>query len=307
VKRPILGVLLVLTFVAVGIAAAPPLTFTFSDVHANKTATQTDSYAVNNAGVIAGDYVDSSNVEHGMILAGKKLTTANNKKCQTTGNASGSISFFGINSAGAVVGWCNDVNTGLADAFMYAKGKFVAIKYPKSMGTQANGINDKGEIVGMFIDNSGNGHGFLFANKKYTKIDVKGASSTSAWGINNAGTITVYTGSLSSGSISCSSSTPCASYVLKGKKLTKVSPPKAGSIGVVVHTPNNKGDIDGTYFDSNGSAVGFLLHGGKYFDVSDPKGNLPSTRNDGLNDKLEMVGRYSPTDGTNHGFKVTTK
>ena len=40
-KRSILGVVLVLTFVAVGIAAAPPLTFTFSDVKSTKTATET--------------------------------------------------------------------------------------------------------------------------------------------------------------------------------------------------------------------------------------------------------------------------
>ena len=54
-KRSILGVVLVLTFVAVGIASAPKLTFTFSDVKANKTALETDTYAVNNSGVIAGD------------------------------------------------------------------------------------------------------------------------------------------------------------------------------------------------------------------------------------------------------------
>ncbi len=37
-KKSILGALIVMMFVAVGIAAAPPLTFTFSDVRANKTA-----------------------------------------------------------------------------------------------------------------------------------------------------------------------------------------------------------------------------------------------------------------------------
>jgi len=37
-KRSMLGVLLVLTFVAVSMAAAPTLTFTYTDVHANKTA-----------------------------------------------------------------------------------------------------------------------------------------------------------------------------------------------------------------------------------------------------------------------------
>ncbi len=111
-KRSMLGILLVLTFVAVGIASAPPLTFTYSDVHANKTATKTDSYAVNNAGTIAGDYVDSTSVQHAMILAGTKLTTVNNKSCETIGGATGSISFFGINSAGDAVGWCISTKTG---------------------------------------------------------------------------------------------------------------------------------------------------------------------------------------------------
>ncbi len=89
-KRSILGVLLVLTFVAVGLAAAPPLTFTYSDVHANKTAFETDTYGVNNAGVIVGDYVDAKSVQHGMILAGTKLTTVNNSGlrgyCRHRGN-----------------------------------------------------------------------------------------------------------------------------------------------------------------------------------------------------------------------------
>ena len=67
-KRSILGVVLVLTFVAVGIAAAPPLTFTFSDVKSTKTATETDSYGVNNAGVIAGDYIDSAGIQHDPII-----------------------------------------------------------------------------------------------------------------------------------------------------------------------------------------------------------------------------------------------
>ena len=304
-QRSVFGVLIVVTFVAVGLAAAPPLTFTFSDVHANKTATETDSYGVNNSGVIAGDYVDSADVQHGMILAGTKLTTIDNKSCQTTGGTAGSISFFGINSAGTAVGWC--INTkGVQIGFTWAKGKFSAVNFPKATGTEATGINDMGDVVGIFVDSAGNGHGFLLANKKYTQIDVKGATATEAWGIDNAGDITVYTGSVSAGAISCSTTAPCTSYIRKGTKLTKISPPKAGPIGAVVHVPNNKGDIDGTYFNSSGQSVGFLLHAGKYYDVLDPKANA-STRDDGLNDKLEMVGRYTNSAGATLGFKATTK
>ena len=104
-KKSILGVLVVLMFVAVGIAAAPPLTFTFSDVHANKTATETDTFSVNNAGMIAGDYVDSAGVQHAMILAGKKLTTVNHVNCTTSGGYPAAIAFYGINKSGAAAGF----------------------------------------------------------------------------------------------------------------------------------------------------------------------------------------------------------
>jgi probable HAF family extracellular repeat protein len=296
VKRSILGVLLVLTFVAVGIAAAPPLTFKFTDVHANKTALETDTYGVNNAGVIVGDYVDAKSVQHGMILAGTKLTTVNNSSCEAI-SGTGGISFYGVNSAGAAAGWCTSSKTGLAEGFVYAKGKFTAVNFPKSNGTEATGINDKGEVVGLYLDSANNAHGFLFANKKYTAINVKGATQTAAWSINNAGEISVYTGV---------TTTPFAAYILKGTKFTKVADPKAGSDGTVIHTINNVGDVDGTYYDSAANTHGFLLHGGKYYDVEDP--NSPNlSRADGLNDKAVIVGRYGSGSFGGTGFKATYK
>jgi hypothetical protein len=291
-KKYMLGVLLVLTFVAVGMAAAPSLTFTFTDVMANKTATETDSYGLNNAGVIAGDYVDAKGVQHAMILAGKKLTSVNNKNCAPL-----SLAFYGINAAGVAVGWCTDVNTGVADAFTYSSGKFTAITFPKSLGTEATGINDSGEVVGLYLDSNGAQHGFAKTGTKYKSIDVKGNTSADAYGINNKGVIAVY--AINSGG-------DYASYLYNGKTFKTISDPNAGATGTVVHSPNNKGELCGTYFDSNGYAVGFLLKGGKYYDVIDPKASN-STRADGLNDKLEIVGRYTPSQGGNFGFKATTK
>jgi len=288
VKRSILGVLLVLTLVAVGIAAAPPLKFTFSDVKANKTATETDSYGVNNSGVIAGDYVDSTSVQHGMVLAGKKLTTVDNKNCSTA------MAFYAINSTGTAVGWCNG-STG-AIAFTWTKGKFKTIAFPKATQTQATGINDKGDVAGLYFDSTSVQHGFVKKGSKYKSIDVTGDTSAAAYGINNAGVACVY----------ALNSTGYDSFLYNGKTFKKISDPNAGSSGTVCHAPNNKGDVAGTYFDANGFATGFLYHGGKYFDVKDPKASN-STRNDGINDKLEMVGRYTPTAGGNFGYKATTK
>jgi len=292
-----LGVLLVLMFVAVSIAAAPPLTFTFSDVHANKTALETDSFAVNTAGAIAGDYVDSASVQHAMILAGKKLTTVNHANCVTTGGfGAGAIAFYGINSAGAAAGWCTSTKTGLYTGFVYAHGKFTAINYPKSNGTQAIGINDKGDVVGLYLDSSSVQHGFVKKGAKYTTIDVSGGTSSEAWGINDKGQIAVF----------ALGSSGYESFIYNGKTFKPISDPNAGTSGTIIRDVNDKGDAAGAYFDTNGFEVGFLFHGNKYYDVKDPSANN-NTRPDGLNDKLEIVGRYTPTSGANVGFKATTK
>lgn len=297
-KKSIVGALAVFIFVAVGIAAAPPLTFTFSDVHANKTALETDTFAVNDAKAIAGDYVDAKNVQHGMILAGTKLTSVNHANCQTSGGFSaGAIAFYGINSAGAAAGWCTNTTTGKFQGFVYSAGKFTAVNFPKSSGTQAEGINDKGDVVGLYLDSSGAQHGYVKRGSKYTSIDVPGGTSSEAWGINDSGQIAVF---------AIGSTGGYESFLYNGKTFKKISAPKAGTTGTIARIVNNKGDVAGAYFNSSGAEVGFLFHGGKYYDVIDPKGNNV-TKPDGLNDTLEIVGRYTSTSGAAVGFKAITK
>jgi len=295
VKRSMLGVLLVLTLVA-AVAAAPTLTFTYTDVHANKTALETDTYAVNDAGVIAGDYVDSKSVQHGMILAGTKLTTVNHSACSAI-TGTGGISFYGLNSKGEAAGWCTSAKTGLDIAFVYSAGKFTPVSFPKSNGTQATGINDKGEVVGLYLDSTNATHGFSKIGTKYTDITVKGDTNTVAWGVNNAGQITVY---------ATNSAGDYDSYLLTGTTFKKIDNPKAkGGLGTIVHTPApNTKDIDGTYYNSAGAEMGWLLHAGKYYDVVDPGG---VSRADGLNDKSELVGRYGSGTFGGVGFKATYK
>jgi hypothetical protein len=296
VKRFVYGLVLVLTFVAVGIAAAPPLTFTFSDVKANGKALETDTYGVNDAGAIAGDYVDAKMVQHAMILAGTKLTTVNIKGCSTTAGT-GAQAFFGINKTGVAAGWCNNT-TGIPVAFTWAKGKTTFVKFPKAVGTELNGINDKGDVVGIYFDSANVQHGFSKIGGKFATLDVKGGTATTAWGITNLGQVTLYT---------TNAAGAFDAYLVTGKKFKKINNPNAGSAagqGTIVHTPNNKGDIDGTYYDSTSTEKGWLFHGGKYFDVVDPNG---VTRADGLNDKLEMVGRYGTGSFGGTGFKATTK
>jgi len=295
--------LMVTVLLSLGVAAvAPTLTFTFKDVKV-KGATEVDSYAINDKGVIAGDYDDSSGVQHGLILNGTKVTSFDNSNCQNTGDTTGSIAAFGINTAGDVAGWCFSTKNGNAIGWVYSKGKFTTIAYPKATQTEATGINDKGDVVGLYVDSAGTAHGFKYVSKKYSAINVKGAAAVAAWGINNSGEISVEVGAGFSGGLL---EAPLSSYLLKGTKLTTLKDPNQGSDGTVVHAISNKGDVDGTYYDSAGNTHGCLLHGGKYYNVEDPKGaNL--TRDDGLNSSLTMVGRYTPSAGGNVGFEATTK
>lgn len=294
-KRSILGVLIVLAFVAVGIAAAPPLKFTFTDVIATKTATETDSYGVNNAGVITGDYVDAKAVQHPMDLAGKKLTTFDYSKCVAV-TGTGGPAAFGINKSGVSAGWCTN-SKGIFIGWTWAPGKFVDINFPKGTGTEATGINDAGDVAGLYFDSAGVQHGFVKVGAKYTSITVKGATSTAGWGINNAGVVTLEV-------VNSAGLFDSYTYTIATKKLKKIDVP--GATQSIVHTNNNKGDIVYTIFDSASAGHGVLFHGGKYVQFDDPKANN-STRGDGLNDTLVIVGRYTPSAGGNFGFKAVAK
>ena len=71
-----------------------------------------------------------------------------------------------------------------------AGGTFSTLDYPGALKTVLHGINDLGQIVGWYADQSGNGHGFLDNAGTFTTIDYPGGTNTIAEGINDAGQIT---------------------------------------------------------------------------------------------------------------------
>jgi len=295
--KTIFTALIVGLCVSVGTAAAPTLTFTFKDVHSFKAAQETDSYGINNAGVIVGDYIDSAGVQHGMILNGTKVTKADHPNCLSTPGTT-SMAFYAINSAGVAAGWCA-TTAGPEIGFTYSKGKFTNIKIAGATAVNVTGINDKGNLAGAYVDSAAVQHGFLLVGKTLTKLDPPGTTGPAAWGINNNGVVAVY-GTNSAGTL-VPFTTPD-----KGKTYKQFTVPGEGTSGAVIHTPNNKGDVVGTYYDSSGVTHGWLFHAGKYYSFDDP--NAADTRGDGLNDTRVIVGRYGTT-GPNlgTGFEATTK
>jgi len=267
-------------------AVAPALKFTFKNVTANSSAVETDAYAINASGTIAGDYVDSAGAQHGMILKGKKLTTVDNKSCVTTPGSepTDGIQFYGINSAGVIAGWCG-TTSGSTIGFTYAKGKFTNINIKGASVVQANGVNDAGNVVGDYVDSNGAQHGFLLVGKKLTTLDPPGESTLAqGWAINDKGVVTVFAANTAGTYISFTTAN-------KGKTYKAFNPPGQGTIGVAIHSINNLGDIDATIFDTSSNRHGILLHKSKFYQFDDPSG-VGSTRADGLNDTLGIVGRY---------------
>jgi hypothetical protein len=281
-RKTVIGVFLLVLCVFVGIAAA--LTFTFRDVIAIPTAQETDTYGLNDKNAIAGDYVDASGVQHGMILGGTNVfTRADRTDCVSTPGST-SISFYGINSAGVAAGWCTNTS-GVEIGFTYARGTFADVHIPGATLTNANGINDSGAVVGTYIDSSGIQHGFLLVGSTLTNLDPPGTtSSNTAWGINNAGVISVFGVNSSGTYLSFTTANGGGTY-------TPFHAPGEGSIGTAIHQINNNGDIVATVFDASSNRHGVLYHAGQYYTFDDPNG-VGSTRADGLNDNLVIVGRY---------------
>ena len=66
---------------------------------------------------------------------------------------------------------------------------FTTIDVPDALSVSAFGINDRGQIVGSYLDASFRNHGFLWNEGVFSTIDFPGAITTVATGINARGQI----------------------------------------------------------------------------------------------------------------------
>lgn len=178
---------------------------------------------------------------------------------------------------------------------------YKAVNYPHAAeqgGTQ--GINDVGQIVGVYIDGSGVYHGYELSGGKFTTLDVPftGATGTFAYGINNSGEVV-------GGWID--SDRNGHGFTLTGSTYTSFDFP--GGNDTQAFSINSAGDIVGPYNDASGITHGFLLSGGTFTSIDFP-GALASSAV-GINDAGNIVGNYctnsecTATDDWNQGFLLS--
>ena len=79
--------------------------------------------------------------------------------------------------------------------FRLDRGRFATVDVPGAKGTQAQGINHRGQIVGVYSDTSNPSitgaqlRGFLLDRGRYIQLDVPVAVTSQAFDINNRGQI----------------------------------------------------------------------------------------------------------------------
>jgi probable HAF family extracellular repeat protein len=160
--------------------------------------------------------------------------------------------------------------------FLYSDGTFTAIDYPGAY-TVPHGINDSGQVVGSFYD--GANHGFLYSSGTYTTVDYPGAGLTSLNGINDSGQIvgqSIFNGAEHG-------------FLYSGAAFTTIDYP--GAPDTEAWGINDSGQIVGVAPQRlAGGDHGFLYSGGVFTTIDHPESCCTFAQ--GINDSGQIVGWF---------------
>jgi probable HAF family extracellular repeat protein len=258
---------------------------------------QTGAAAINNLGMIAGNYVDADGAYHGFLRERRgRFITVDLPGALATQPSD-------LNDLGQMVGTYSTTarQPQAPDArprgFLLDQGRFIRIDVPGAMLTRANGINNRRQVVGEYVDRAGRFHGFLWDKGRYTTVDVPGAAASGLLNVNDRG-------QLIGGYVKDLAEQPVTLHGFqldKGRVTTLDAPP--GPLTLAIGN-NNRGRIVGAGTTGGVAAGGpvptirgFLLRRG-------PKGpftliavpGAPNTLPSGINDLDQIVGGYQNPD-----------
>ena len=153
----------------------------------------TRAFGINNRGEIVGSFdmqVGTGAETHGYLFSGGVFTIIDVPGAYFT-------QAFGINDVGDIVGSTAFPGVGGDSGFLYSRGDFSVLNNPASSApsgaglvTVATGINNRGQIVGLFTL-AGAYRAFVYNDGVYTTLLAPpyADSPIIAYGINNAGVI----------------------------------------------------------------------------------------------------------------------
>src|SRR6266446_3381687 len=174
---------------------------------------------------------------------------------------------------------------------------FTQLDVPGATLTAARGINDAGQIVGVFANGTGT-HGFLDTGGSFTPLDAPGATTTTARGINDAAQIVGF----------FSNSTGTHGFLYTGGSFAPFDVP--GTSFTTAFGINDAAQIVGFFNDSMGSH-GFLDTSGSFTQldvpgaiVGDATLGTGGTAAAAINDSGQIAGVFVNGTGE-HGFLAT--
>jgi hypothetical protein len=264
-------------------------------------------YAINAAGTMVGEYIDSSDSANAYMRTKGGVDTVLDIPGSTEATATG------INTAGVITGAYAD-SGGVAQGFSLATdGTVTSFSAPgagngKGQGTIPRAINAGGVIAGVYDDSLGVSHAFVrSAAGKITEISPKGAGTGADEGtfltilffsngpiINKAGDIVGYyidKAGLYHGFLRSAKGT-----------ITDINAPGAGTAkdeGTIASGINTSGTIVGSYRDANNAWHGYLLAtDGTFTDINAGLGtdSTNGTFAYGINDSGVVTGAYGNAD-----------
>ena len=314
------------------------LTFTQIDV---PDATLTVASGINDRGQIVGLLVDTGNVVHGFLLdkgvssridpPGATFTQplAINDQGQIVGifeDAGGHHPWLSLGTMAplpqsisraprtlnsptstiAARSWAHFQNTeGIFHGFLLEQGVFTRIEFPGAIGTEPTGINDRGQVTGLFLDAGAVIHRFLLDKGAFTQIEIPGETTMpfgdprEAVRINNRGQIV--TNFQDTPEPPAPGVQPVHGLLIEDGAFTQFDVP--GASGTSAAGINDRGQIVGSFFDAGGIGHGFLLDQDIFTQFDVPGASL--TRAMGINKRGQIVGDFADSAGIFHGFLAT--
>jgi hypothetical protein len=209
---------------------------------------------------------------------------------------------------------------GNGNAFTFNRGRINTFIPTGGTSATAFGINDRGTIVGQFV-NGDVTPGFIKNGKNYITLNApSGPNVVNAQGINNKGLVVgFYLGTDGQVHGFLANANSAKHGTLTGIAVADPTIPNVpGEPGATfvfsqILSINDKGIAVGYYGDSTTSQHGFIYntHTGQYTFLDDPSeafnNGVEVTQITGITNSGEITGFYSDANGVFHGFVATTR
>jgi probable HAF family extracellular repeat protein len=250
----------------------------------------TGTLGINDRGQVLGIYEGRDRMIRPFVRDRKgRFTTITRARSRPLGEFD---EYVDINNRGAIVGFYNDDQGFTTTGFLRTrKGRFLDIDVPGSQVTGPLKINDRRQVVGIYVDadakpgDTGAVHGFVWDDGDYRTIDVPGAIATIVFGINNRGQTVgsyvdhngAYHGFVRDrrGAVTTLPEAPGADPASGGTQPTAI---------------NDRGQIVGAADDAKGGSRGFLFERGRFRMIAGPAAAY--TRALDINQRGQIVGDY---------------